>query len=87
MAVFQFGTNIHTPLDIDLPFLEMDLQFIDIRRNVSAIDCSSQRGLRHRKHSGRQGSDTTLFKLTTGLQAFPGGRDFDTDTFRIVGWR
>lgn len=87
MAVFQSGTSIHTPLDIDLLFLKMDLQFIDIGRNIGAIDRSSQRSLRHRKHSGRQSSDTPLLKLTTGLQAFPGGRDLNADTFRVVGGR
>lgn len=87
MAVSQSGTSIHTPLDQDLLLLKMDLQFIDIWRDIGALDRSSQRSLRHRKHSGRQRSDTPLLKLTTGLQAFPGGRNFNTDTFRVVGGR
>lgn len=59
---------------------EVDLELVDIRSDIRALRIRRQRGLLHAEHGCRECCDPSL---STGLQAFPRGRDLNAHPLGI----
>ena len=61
----------------------MDLELINVGRNVSALCLSSQSRLLHAKHGGRKCSNSFHLKCATRLKTLPRGGDLYAYPFRV----
>ena len=61
----------------------MNLELIDIGRNVSALCLGSQSRLLHAKHGGSKCGNSLHFECATRLKTLPGGGDLDAYPFRV----
>jgi hypothetical protein len=59
------------------PSFEMNLELINIWRNVGTLGLGSQRRLLHAKHGGRKSRDSFHLKCSACLEAFPSCGDLD----------
>lgn len=64
----------------DIPRIQVDAQLVDKGGNIFAACVDRQRRLLYTKHGCCQDGDVLLLQLTTGLDSFPYGWDFDADT-------
>lgn len=74
---------VHATVLLHIPCFEVYFQFVDIRRDISAICIRGQNCLFHAKHGCRQRSYTVSFQGAACTETVPCRRYLDTDTLGI----
>jgi hypothetical protein len=66
-----------------LPLLKMDLELIDVGRNVCAVCIGGKDSLLHAKHGRRKGRNALFLKVSACLDALPGGGNLDAKSVGV----